>query len=63
MKLHRVAALVGRENMPSLKLLNKFGFKFEGTLREDYVVDGKNEDSECYSLLSWEWKNKMLSSV
>lgn len=62
MKLHRVAALVWRENIPSLKLLYKFGFAFEGTMREDYVVDGKNEDSECYSLLSWEWKNKMLSS-
>ena len=62
MQLHRVAALVWRENIPSLKLLEKFGFTFEGTMREDYVVDGKNEDSECYSLLSWEWKNKMLSS-
>lgn len=62
MRLHRVAALVWRENIPSLKLLEKFGFTFEGTLREDYVVDGKNEDSECYSLLAWEWKNKMLSS-
>ncbi len=62
MNLHRVAALVWRENIPSLKLLEKFGFTFEGTMREDYVVDGKNEDSECYSLLSWEWKNKMLTS-
>lgn len=62
MSLHRVAALVWRENIPSLKLLKKFGFTFEGTMREDYVVDEKNEDSECYSLLSWEWKNKMLSS-
>jgi ribosomal-protein-alanine N-acetyltransferase len=25
-------------------------------MREDYVVDGKNEDSECYSLLKWEWE-------
>ncbi len=62
MKLHRVAALVWRENIASLKLLEKFGFTFEGTMREDYVVDGKNEDSECYSLLSWEWQNKMLPS-
>lgn len=62
MQLHRVAALVWRENIPSLKLLRRFGFTFEGTLREDYVVEGKSEDSECYSLLSWEWRNNVLSS-
>lgn len=57
LNLHRVQALIAAENQPSLKLLQRYGFSFEGTMREDYVVNGKNEDSECYSLLKWEWEN------
>lgn len=57
LELHRIQALIAAENQPSLKLLQRYGFSFEGTMREDYVVDGKNEDSECYSLLKWEWEN------
>lgn len=30
----------------------------EGTMREDYGVNGKNEDADCYSLLKWEWENQ-----
>ena len=59
LKLHRVEALIAAENEPSLKLLLRYGFSKEGTMREDYVVNGKNEDSDCYSLLKWEWE-KMI---
>lgn len=59
MNLHRIQALIDDANTPSKKLLHHFGFVFEGTLREDYSVDGKNEDSECYSLLKTEWANKI----
>ena len=58
LKLHRVEALIDPLNEPSLKLLLHSGFSKEGTMREDYVVDGKNEDSDCYSLLKWEWQEK-----
>ncbi|HTN46643.1 MAG TPA: GNAT family protein [Flavipsychrobacter sp.] len=54
--LHRVEALVAKYNTPSIKLLQRYGFSFEGTMREDYVVNGKNDDSDCYSLLKWEWE-------
>ncbi len=54
--LHRVEALVDSLNTPSVKLLLRYGFVKEGTMREDYCVDGKNEDSDCYSLLKWEWQ-------
>ena len=53
--LHRIEALIADENIASKKLLERFHFTKEGTMREDYVVDGKNEDSECYSLLKWEY--------
>ena len=58
LKLHRVEALIDANNTPSLKLLQHYGFAKEGTMREDYVVDGKNEDSDCYSLLKWEWEKQ-----
>lgn len=56
LELHRIEALVGSWNIASIKLLEHFKFTKEGTMREDYVVDGKNENSECYSLLKWEWE-------
>lgn len=56
MGLHRVEALVADWNTASVKLLIKNSFKKEGTMREDYFVNGKNESSECYSLLKWEWE-------
>jgi ribosomal-protein-alanine N-acetyltransferase len=56
MQLHRIEALTARDNIASIRLLDKFGFTKEGTVREDYIVDGKHEDSECYSLLKHEWK-------
>lgn len=56
LKLHRIEALIAAENEPSLKLLLRYGFTKEGTMREDYATNGKNEDSDCYSLLKWEWE-------
>lgn len=54
--LHRIEASVADWNTASTKLLLRFGFTLEGTKREDYNVDGINEDSICYSLLKWEWE-------
>lgn len=56
--LHRIAAMVAKDNTPSLRILSKFGFRFEGVLREDYLVDGRAEDSHLYSLLKPEWNAK-----
>lgn len=52
MKLHRIEALVATDNIPSLKLLKKNNFTFEGTLREHYFTNGVYENSEIYSLLA-----------
>ncbi len=56
LKLHRIEALVAPWNEPSIKLLNRFGFIKEGTRRQDYLLDGKFEDSDSYSLLKPEWE-------
>jgi [ribosomal protein S5]-alanine N-acetyltransferase len=55
MNLHRIAATIADWNTASKRLLLKNNFKKEGTLREDYFLDGSNHDSDCYSLLKWEW--------
>lgn len=54
--LHRIEALTASYNTASLKLLDNFGFTKEGIMREDYLLDGKYEDSQCYSLLRREWE-------
>lgn len=51
MKLHRIEAMVGVDNHPSLRILEKFGFRKEGHLREHYLRDGVYEDSLVFSLL------------
>lgn len=55
MKLHRVEAFVGPENVPSLKLMENFGFQKEGHLREHYKRNGIYEDSLAFSLLKQEY--------
>ena len=57
MELHRIEALVGKSNIPSVRLVTQHGFYFEGTMREDYVIEGTNQDSDCWSLLRQEWMN------
>jgi ribosomal-protein-alanine N-acetyltransferase len=56
LNLHRVEALIAEENIASKKLVEKYKFIREGIMREDYCVNGKNEDSVCYSLLKHEWE-------
>lgn len=54
MKLHRIEAMVGEDNIPSLKIMQKFGFQKEGHLREHYLREGIYEDSLVFSLLRGE---------
>jgi ribosomal-protein-alanine N-acetyltransferase len=51
MNLHRIEARVGRGNMASLRLLEKFGFQQEGLLRANYLVGNTFEDSLIFGLL------------
>jgi [ribosomal protein S5]-alanine N-acetyltransferase len=72
MGLRRIEALAADYNTPSLKLLKRYGFQFEGTVREHYVVNGVNEDSVLYSLIrpdydqlkaSWNLAYKQIESA
>jgi ribosomal-protein-alanine N-acetyltransferase len=51
LNLHRIEALVGTGNVPSLRLMEKYNFVKEGVLREHYYIDGKHEDSILFSKL------------
>lgn len=51
MKLHRVEAHIGEDNIASLRLIEKFNFKKEGVLKEHYLKDGVYEDSIVFGLI------------
>jgi ribosomal-protein-alanine N-acetyltransferase len=55
MNLHRIEALVGTYNEPSLKLIRKNGFREEGVLREHYLRNGVYEDSMVFGQLRPEY--------
>ncbi|MFN2425855.1 MAG: GNAT family N-acetyltransferase [Candidatus Binatia bacterium] len=43
------------ENAASNRAAVRFGFRFEGTFRNDMVAKGKNRDTAWYSILDTEW--------
>jgi ribosomal-protein-alanine N-acetyltransferase len=49
--LHSIEANVNPNNLSSIKLLEKFGFKREAYFKEDYFYNGKFFDSAIYGLL------------
>lgn len=49
--LHRIEADVDPRNSPSLRLLERLGFRREGYLRERYFKDGEIQDSVILGLL------------
>jgi ribosomal-protein-alanine N-acetyltransferase len=55
LKLHRIEAMVGSNNIPSLKILEKHSFVKEGVLRQHYFIADKYEDSVVFSKLRNEY--------
>ena len=51
-KIHRIEARVAPDNIPSIKLLEKLGFQFEGIEYESVEVNGSFKDHYRYSLLA-----------
>ncbi len=58
MDLHRIEALPLAFNEPSVKLLIKLGFKWEGTIRERVFFRRRFEDQLIFGLLKDEWINR-----
>lgn len=55
--LHSIEGNVNPNNLGSIKLLEKFGFKREAYFKEDYFYNGKFLDTAIYSLLETDIKN------
>lgn len=58
MGLNRIEANPFKKNTPSNELLERFGFKLEGRLRERSLFRGEFYDQLYYGLLRKEWKNR-----
>ena len=49
--LHSIEANVDKDNIPSIKLLERMGFNKEAHYKENYYFEGKFIDSVIYSLI------------
>lgn len=58
MRLNRLDAMVGPENTPSLKLMEKFHFVQEGVLRQHFWTGSAFEDSVLFSKLREEYERE-----
>ncbi len=61
LKLHRIEALVGSYNLPSLKILEKHNFVREGLLRQHYYMFDEYLDSIVFSKLCSEYASEQIS--
>jgi len=53
---HKIQICHNSLNIVSKKVSNKCGFKYEGTLRDFFYMNGKYADRLYYSLLKEEWE-------
>ena len=60
LKLHRLEADTDPQNLPSLALLEKFGFSREGLFRDRWWVHGKWHDSVMLGLLKKDYRKIRL---
>jgi len=56
----RIQAQTDLRNVASQKVLEKVGFKKEGTLRKNFFVRGEWRDAYLYSILREEWKEPRI---
>ena len=56
LQLHRVGSFFIAENVASLRVLEKLGFRREGALRETVWMNGRWWDTLVYSILDYEWE-------
>ncbi len=56
----RIQALTDLRNVASQKVLEKVGFKKEGTLRKNFFMRGEWRDAYLYSILKEEWKEPKI---
>lgn len=55
-KLNKLYATTASNNIPSIKMLERYGFTLDGRLREHYWINESKYDQCVYSILKSEWK-------
>jgi RimJ/RimL family protein N-acetyltransferase len=58
--LLRIQAITNVRNKPSQRVLEKAGFRKEGTIRKSYFIRGEWRDHYLYSILREEWKEPKI---
>lgn len=58
LNFHRIEAQTHIKNEKSIKVLKSLGFTKEGKLRQNFLIEGKFEDSYLYSMLKTEYNKK-----
>ncbi|WP_252313968.1 GNAT family N-acetyltransferase [Sinobaca sp. H24] len=60
MGVTRIEARCFAENTQSIRVLEKMGMTYEGTLRQRLLVKGERRNVHIYSILYQEWKQQNL---
>jgi len=60
LKLNKIEADINPENLASIQLVLKSGFKKEAHLRENLLFEGKFLDSLIFGLLKEEWQKNQI---
>jgi [ribosomal protein S5]-alanine N-acetyltransferase len=55
LSLHRISAAIGPDNDPSIALVRRLGFQYEGRIRDHVHTNGAWRDSMLFSILTNEW--------
>ena len=50
--IHRFEALILPDNEPSIHMVEKIGFKYEGILRDKIIINGERLDQCMYAYLA-----------
>ena len=58
--IERIQAQTDVRNVGSQKVLEKAGFKMEGTIRKPFFLRGQLRDTSLYSILREEWKEPKI---
>lgn len=62
LNLNKIYATTASNNIPSIKLLEKFSFNLDGRLREHYWINENKYDQLIYSMLKAEWSKHMATN-
>lgn len=63
LNMHRIIATTDPNNIGSIRILEKLGFRREGHFKESLLIRGEWKDDLLFALLRHEWEERMRSEV